>query len=78
MDSRKNSRLGGLRPLALTKSGFGNLRALALTKSGLGNLRALALTKSGFGNLRALAPRINSRFRKSKSIGSDKTPSFDV
>ena len=65
MDSRKNSRLGGLRPLALTKSGFGNLRALALTKSGLGNLRALA-------------PRINSRFRKSKSIGSDKTPSFDV
>ena len=52
MDSRKNSRLGGLRPLALTKSGFGNLRALA--------------------------PRINSRFRKSKSIGSDKTPSFDV
>ena len=65
MDSRKNSRLGGLRPLALTKSGFGNLRALALTKS-------------GFGNLRALAPRINSRFRKSKSIGSDKTPSFDV
>ena len=58
MDSRKNSRLGGLRPLALTKSGFGNLRALALTKS-------------GFGNLRALAPRINSRFRKSKSIGSE-------